>query len=234
MEEFLIKYYIPLTHGVELLAALTGVIYYRKYNYSNAKYFIYFLVFIAIAELVSGYTHFIENDGLFSFLKGTVFQKNYWWGALYWSLGGIMFYSYYFLRIIKTKSFVLVIRISRYFYLIFFFVYIFFNWNDYFIKPFPVINILGAIVIFLCAIFYFIEILKSDVVLTFYKSLNFYIATTIFIWWLIITPIVFFNIYYRHVDWNFIFLKWQIYLFANICMYLTFTIALIWCKPEND
>ncbi len=234
MKNFLLQNYLILTCGVELLAALTGVIYYSKYKYSNAKYFIYFLVFIALAELASSYTYFIENDGVFSFLKGTVFQKNYWFGAVYWSLGGILFYSYYFLKLIKTKSFVLVIKISRYFFLVFFIIYVLFNWNDYFIKPFPVINILGAIIIFLSVIFYFIEILKSDVVLTFYKSLNFYIAATIFIWWIIITPIVFFNVYFRHVDWNFIFLKWQIYLVANIFMYLTFTISLIWCKPESD
>lgn len=234
MKNFLLQNYLLLTYGVELLAALTGVIFYRKYKYSNAKYFIYFLVFIALAELASGYTNFIENDGVFSFLKGTVFEKNYWFGALYWSLGGILFYSYYFLKLLKTKSFVFVIKISRYFFLIFFIIYVLFNWNDYFIKPFPIIDILGAIIIFLSVIFYFIEILKSDVILTFYKSLNFYIAVTIFVWWLIITPLVFFNIYYRHVDWNFIFLKWQIYLFANIIMYLTFTIAFIWCRPEND
>jgi hypothetical protein len=234
VNDFLLQNYMLITHSVEVIAALTGVFFYRKYKYSNAKYFIYFLVFIALAELASGYTNFIENDGVFSFLKGTVFQKNYWFGALYWSLGGILFYSYYFLKLIKTKSFVLVIKISRYFFLVFFIIYVLFNWNDYFIKPFPVINILGAIIIFLSVIFYFIEILKSDVVLTFYKSLNFYIAATIFIWWIIITPIVFFNVYFRHVDWNFIFLKWQIYLVANIFMYLTFTISLIWCKPESD
>ncbi|MFD0835993.1 hypothetical protein ACFQ0I_09475 [Mariniflexile aquimaris] len=219
MKNFLLQNYLLLTYGVELLAALTGVMFYRKYKYSNAKYFIYFLVFIALAELASGYTNFIENDGVFSFLKGTVFEKNYWFGALYWSLGGILFYSYYFLKLLKSKSFVFVIKISRNFFLIFFIIYVLFNWNDYFIKPFPIIDILGAIIIFLSVIFYFIEILKSDVILTFYKSINFYIAVTIFVWWLIITPLVFFNVYYRHVDWNFIFLKWQIYLFANIIMY---------------
>lgn len=234
MKEFLIAYYLPLTYFTEILAALTGVIFYRKYKYTNVKYFIYFLVFIAIAELLAGYTHFIENNGILNFLKGTIFQKNYWFCSLYWDLGSIMFYSYYFLKIIKKRRFIITLKISRYLFLIFFFTYILFNWNDFFIKSFPIIDILGALIIFSCVTFYFIEILESEVILTFYKSINFYIATTIFIWWLIITPIVFFNIYFRHVDWNFIFLKWQIYLFSNIFMYLTFTFALLWCKPQND
>ena len=91
----------------------------------------------------------------------------------------------------------------------------------------------GALIILLCTIFYFIEILQSEKILIFYKSLNFYISAAIFIWWLIVTPIVFYDIYMSNSDWNFIFLRWQIYLFANIIMYLTFTFALIWYKPEK-
>jgi hypothetical protein len=48
--------------------------------------------------------------------------------------------------------------------------------------------------------------------------------------------LVFYDIYNTNGDWNFIFLKWQIYLSANVFMYLTFTFALIFCKPDikND
>ena len=99
---------------------------------------------------------------------------------------------------------------------------------------FLILDILGSLIIFLCTVFYFFEILQSDNILTFYKLLNFYISTAIFIWWLIITPLVFYDIYNSNYDWNFIFLKWQIYLFANIFMYSTFTFALIFCKPEIE
>ncbi|RMZ50932.1 hypothetical protein EB822_06015 [Flavobacteriaceae bacterium PRS1] len=76
--------------------------------------------------------------------------------------------------------------------------------------------------------------LQSETILSFYKSINFYISSTILIWWLVITPLVFFQIYFLNVDWSFIILRWQIYLFMNIFMYSSFTIALIWCKPQND
>ena len=94
--------------------------------------------------------------------------------------------------------------------------------------------VLGAFIILLCISFYFIEILNSDKVLNFYKSINFWISITLLIWWLVITPLVFYDIYFSAVDWNFIILKWQIYLMMNIFMYTSFTIALIWCKPENN
>ena len=234
MNNFLIEHYSLITHFVEILAAVTGILLFNKYKGSSTKYFIYFLVFIALSELASRYTFWVQEGELFSFLDGTVFQRNYWWGTLFWSLGSVMFYSFFFLKIIKTKRFRIILNVSRYSFLVFFFLFIIINWSDYFIRPFPVISVLGAIIIFMCSIFYFLEILESDTILSFYKSINFYIATTIFIWWLIITPIVFFHIYFRNIDWNFIHLKWMIFLVVNIFMYLTFTFALIWCKPQND
>lgn len=96
------------------------------------------------------------------------------------------------------------------------------------------ITIFGALIVLFGAVSYFIEVLKSDKILDFYKSIDFYISATVFIWWLVITPISFYNIYFTTADWNFIILKWQIYLFANIFMYGMFSFALLWCKPQNN
>jgi hypothetical protein len=133
-----------------------------------------------------------------------------------------------------NEGFKMIVKYSGYSFLIFSIIYILLNWDDYFVRFFPIIDILGAVIIFLCTAFYFYEILISEKILTFYKSLNFYISAAIFNWWLIITPLVFYDIYNSRYDWNFIFLKWQIYLFANITMYLTFTFALIFCDSEID
>ena len=70
--------------------------------------------------------------------------------------------------------------------------------------------------------------------LAFYKSINFYISIIIFIWWLIVTPLVFFESYNNTSDWSFVFLKWKIKLLSNVFMYLTFTFALIFCGPEQE
>ena len=119
-------------------------------------------------------------------------------------------------------------------FVLFSIVYISLNIDDFFNSSLPIIGILGAIIIFLCAVFYFLEILLSDSILLFYKSINFYISAAIFMWWLIVTPLVFFENYNTTSDWDFVFLKWQIKLFANIFMYLTFTFGLIWCRPQKD
>jgi len=233
MNDFLLEYYNNITFSVEVLAAVTGLVLYNKYKHTAAKYFIWFLVYLSFCDFSGSYVHYI-NNGPFSFLEGTRFVRNFWWSTLYWKIGAIVFFVFYFNKILTKSHHKQVIKYLGYAFIVFSIIYILCNWSDYFMRFFPIISVVGAFIIFLCCVFYFIEILQSDKILTFYCDINFYITAAIFIWWLIITPIVFYDIYMSHYDWNFIFLKWQIYLFANVVMYVTFTFALIWCKPENE
>ncbi len=234
MEEFLRQNYTLITHFVEILAAVTGLLYLKKYKGTAAIFFIYFLVYIMIIDTLGDYPKFFYKLNKFYLIKDTVFEKNRWWLTICWWIGAILFYSYYFRRVLTTKKYVSILKLSTYTFLVFSVVFIAINWQTFFVKSFPSISIFGAVIIFLCVILYFIEILQSERILTFYKSINFYIAVTILIWWLIITPLVFYDVYFSTADWDFIILKWQIYLFANIFMYLTFAFALIWCKPQTN
>ncbi|SFZ94272.1 hypothetical protein SAMN05428642_10438 [Flaviramulus basaltis] len=234
MEEFLIKNYTIITHSVEILSALTGLLLYRKYKLIAAKFFIWFLVYLSLCDFIGGYVNYIADNDIFSYLKDTVFSRNFWWTTLYWKIGAILFFVFYYNKILKTEVFKIVIKYCCYLFLVFSIIYIIFNWNDYFIRFFPIISVLGAIIIFICTVFYFVEMLQSDRTLTFYKSIDFYISVAIFIWWLIITPIVFYDIYGEYRDINYIHLRRYIYLSANVIMYLTFTFALIFCKPDNE
>lgn len=240
MEEFIKQNYYILATITESLAAVSGLLLYKKYKFTAAKYFIYFLVYLTICDFLGFYAHYVHPEKLFGFLIGTVFEKNHWWTTLYWQIGAILFFSFYYSKILKTKKLRSIIKFSGCAYFFFSISFIILNWDAFFYKFFPILSMLGAIIILLCTVFYFIEILQSDKVLTFYRSINFYISFAIFIWWLIVTPLDFYDVYFAYEvgnpnrDWNFIFLQWEIYLFANMFMYLTFTFALIWCKPEND
>ncbi len=234
LKTFLLEYKNLITFSIEILAAITGILLYKKYKLTAAKYFIWILVYIVIGDTFGQYVFYIKNDGILSFLEGTVFERNYWWATLFWNIGIIVFFAFYYIKILKTERFIKIIKFGGSVFLVFSICYIVLKWEDYFVRYFPVISLLGALIICLCTVFYFIEILQSDRILTFSKSLNFYISASIFIWWLIITPLVFYDIYNVREDVNFIFLRWEIHLYANIFMYLTFTFALIWCNPETD
>jgi hypothetical protein len=234
VEQFLRNNYSFLIHLIEIISALIGIICYKKYKHTYVKYFVFYLIYIALIELIGAYPKHLIRLDLFNVIEGTIFEKNRWWFTIFWKIGGIMFFWFYFQKILKTELYIKVIKYFGLLFLIFSICNIIINFNYFFSHSLPSISIFGTLIILLCTIFYFIEVLQSNRILTFYKSLNFYIAVTIFIWWLIITPLVFYDIYFSTADWDFVILKWQIYLFSNFFMYLIFAIALIVSKPEYD
>lgn len=240
VNQFLLDNYYLFTHSLEFLAAVTGLLLFSRYKTTAAKYFIWFLVYIAIAEALGYYTHFVKPDEFLYFLIGTKFEKNHWWANIFWVIGAIMFFSFYYRQILETYIFRKIIKIASYSFLLFSILYIIANWNAFFNQFFIVLDVLGALIIFLCTTLYFYEILRSEKILVFYRSLSFYISAVIFIWWLIIVPLTFYDIYYKYeigvgvYDRAFVNLRLLIFLFANIFMYLTYTFAFICCKPENE
>ena len=237
MEEFFRQNYGLITRSVEFLAAITGLLYYRKFKHTATRYFILFLVYVSIVVTIGAYPSYFANyEFLVDFkvaFKGTLFERNFWWYNIFWNLGSALFYSFYFAKVLKTSFYVKTVRLAG---IVFFFssiIYIITHWHELFTSQLVFLKIFGAVIIMLCVILYFTEILQSNNVLKFYKSINFYISSIIFIWWLVITPLVFYQVYYSTADWNFVFSRRMIYLFANIFMYGSFTIALIWCKPQN-
>ena len=97
----------------------------------------------------------------------------------------------------------------------------------------PIISVLAALSIITYTTCYFIELLQSDKLLNFYNLFNFYICIAFFFWWLITTPVLFYGVYNSEEDWNFVILKWQIFLFSNILMYLTYAFGLLISKPHE-
>lgn len=232
MKEFLEQNYSLITHSVEIMAAVIGLIFYKKYKYTAVKFFIWFLVYVAVCDFFGSYAEYVKEDSFLSFLKGTIIETNHWWITSTWFIGSILFFSYFYQKTLKTKLYKHILKYGAFVFLIISIIQIVTDLESFFNHFFPLISILGAVIILLCTIFYFIEVLRSENILMFYRYINFYISLAIFIWWLIITPLVFYDIYNSQADWTFVILKWQIYLFANIFMYTTFTIGLIVSKPE--
>lgn len=233
MEEFFENNYSLLTRLVEFIAALTGVLCYKKYKDTPVKYFIYFLVGVLFLELIGSYPRYVKKLEI-TWLKETLFEHNYWFYTIFWKIGSVLFMIFFFRKILKNKIVKEVLKYSALLFLLSAVVYYIFNFKKLFLNFSPYfIDVSGAFIVLFCAAFYFVEVLKTDKILSFYKSIDFYISATVFVWWLIVTPITFYNIYYSASDWNFIVLKWQIYLSANIFMYLTFSFALLWCKPQK-
>ena len=191
MSEFLLKNYEIITLGVEVLAAVVGVILYKKYKFTAAKYFIFFLIYVIFIVVFGRYTYFIYNGGSLNFLEGTLIERNYWWFTIFWSIGAVLFFGWYYSKILYNKLHIKFLKVTLLLFFVVSTLTILLSLPDLFKKPIPIISIIGGLIILLCVFFYFLEVLQNERILNFYKSINFYISCAIFIFWLIKTPLVF-------------------------------------------
>lgn len=232
--ETILDYFAHITLSVEYLAAITGILLFNKFKYSTAKYFIYFLIYVAIIVVIGRYSFLVKNEGVLSFLDETLLEKNYWWFTLFWKIVAVVFFGWYYSKILQNELHQKLLKISVLTFIVISAVIILFNLELYFTNTIPSIQILGAFIIMQCVFYYFMEILQSDKILTFHKSLNFYISCAILLFWLIKTPLAFFEPYYRIADMDYVNLRGYINLFIISFMYITYTIGLIVSKPEYD
>tara|TARA_R110002012_G_scaffold319023_1_gene538495 strand:+ start:45533 stop:46237 length:705 start_codon:yes stop_codon:yes gene_type:complete len=219
---------------LEVLAAMTGLIFFSKYKHTVAKYFVYFLIYIVVFNVIGIYTIFVKNNGFLSFLDNTLLEKNYWWYTLCWSILSVAFYGWYYFKILENINHKKLLKFSLYIFLFYSVFVIIFNWKQFFNAGFVSIKVFGGIIILQCVFYYFLEILQSDKILTFYKSLNFYITCSILISWLVQTPLVFFEHYFGLLDMDYVNLKYFIDLIVITFMYLSFTIGIIVSNPDYD
>ena len=61
MNNFIKEYFLFINEGVIILAAIIGLFCLRKYRNTVVKYFIYFLVYVVIIELLGYYPRFSRN-----------------------------------------------------------------------------------------------------------------------------------------------------------------------------
>jgi hypothetical protein len=236
--DFFLNNYILFVHFVEVLAAVVAIFCYDKYKQTPVKYFIYFLVYVAIMELIGAYPTFVEKYESLSeakeFLKGTKFEENNWFYTIFWTIASAVFYSFYLGQFIESDYSIKVIKYITSIFIISSLVYILLNWNSFFVSSFYFVDIFSASVILLSVVLYFIEVLKSQKVLIFYKSINFYIAAVLLIFFLIKTPLLFYDVYFSRSDMDYLRLNATISILCIAFMYVTFSFALIWCKPQNN
>ena len=235
MKDFIDNYYSIVYRIVILSAALTGILLYKRYKSTHIKYFIWFLVWVVVLEILAYYPRLLIDLGKYDLVKESLLKNNYWVYNFGWVLASTLFYPWFLRKKYKSKTLVKIIKYLQYGFIVLFFVTMFDDFTDFFTKTtsLPIV-LANIIIILLSTIFYLFEILNSDKLLTFFKSIYFYVAAICFVWWLVHTPLTFFQVYYNRADPDFIVLRNFIKLIMNIIMYFGFTIALIVSKPEYD
>lgn len=235
MLKFLTDNFNFITYGFEIVTALIAILAYRKYKNSATKYFIYFLVYIVFVELVGASFVYFPTFPIISYLRSLGFRSTSWYN-LFWMFGSLLFILHYYSNILKIRLNVLMIKILTFLFVFLFLGHVFLNFNAFLKSHSPIYQLLGAFATFICVSLFFLEFIKREIVVNAFKTFSFYASAGLFIWWLVITPMLFFDIYNTENDWDFVNLKRRIFLFTNIFMYTCFAIGLIISKPElkND
>ena len=235
MKELFYQLYLPTVFSLELLAALTGVFYYKKYKHTIVKYFVWFLVFTFVQDTISQVYTKIYKNFFFEEYGMIWLVSNHWWYTLFWDIASSCFYLFYFSLILKTKRNKKILKIAAILFAVSALGIITFNFEHFIWHSFISIDMLNALAIFLCVSMYFIEVLSSNKILDFYKSFNFYVSVVIMLWWLVITPLVFYNhFYYYGQDDAYKLIQLTVYFCANLFMYLSFILLLILYKPNKE
>lgn len=166
------------------------------------------------------------------FIEGTPFERNLWWYNSYHVVKFAVFYFYFsmqFRSIGKRKAFQVIGALFVFILIL----YLIFS-GEFFTQQSTLDAIGSTLLLMIIILTYYIELLKSNRILYFYKSLPFYVSIGLLIWHLSVAPILIYNIYFSTQSPNFMALHGIILLIANIVLYSTFILGFLVCAKMRE
>ena len=200
---------------LEVTAAIVGIIKFKKFKNSYWKWFIYYLVFIAISELLS----------MFVFCYYEPFMSNYYSYFVIPLEFTTIFWLYSYKSLNNKKLFWISIGI----YLISLLPYYMLEDN----KMVKSLNFtIGGFMMSIMIILEYNKQMKSDDILKFRENMMFYINAAVGLFYVGTLPFfAFYNLIVN--DFVFFYDYYIFFLITNILMYTLFSIALLWGKPNT-
>ncbi len=226
---------IVIINFFEVLAAIIGSVYSFKYHKERgSRYLIYFLWLTVFVEVFFGWLpYFIQENEFFHYLRGTILERNSWIYNIEVIIK-FLFYSYFFLSYIKNKK----MRKTLNYGMIFFFITTIINLifsNIFFETISSYTYITGSILLMISIVFYFMEIMNTDEILYFKKTLPFYIAVGALLFHLSMTPLFIYSRYYSNSrSPEYVSIYRLILTLANVFMYSCYSIGFLVCFKSND
>lgn len=194
MVEFFVD---SLFRGVlwELLAAIAAVIYYKRVKSIPLykKIFIFYLCAIFVID-VSGYyaaVAYYSDYRLFSFAKDSVFRQNYWMFNTVKPFAYLVYLQFFIFQI-RSQRLQKILSWAAAVFLIISLLNLILS-GEYFTAYITLTPLAGSILLSICIGCYLFNMITSDKILQFFKSLSFYVAAGALIWHLVFTPMFIYN-----------------------------------------
>lgn len=225
-----------LNYSLEIAACLAGTYYiFKKKNAPKSNlFFVYFLWFTLVVEIIGAYAPiaYFTNYEYFGFVKDTVYRNSTWLYNIYF-LVLYTFTSYYFISILKFFKYIKVLKILL---LVFVFigVGILIISDVFVVKKSLFSSIIGSLLLLLMIVLFYFDLLKSDQIIELKKYLPVYLSAGLLFFTLCTTPLEIFSIYFNVNNDLFIKIRTRILLISNIIMYTTFVIGFLVCSKKDS
>lgn len=205
----------------EILAAIAATIFFFKYKKTSMKYLLLVLWLIVLTEqfgLIMGQKRILLYEN----------KYNYWIFNIMKPIWKLL-YLYIFYKSLENKKYKKWIRNFIAIYI----VSLIINWvflQNFLTEIESYSHIIGAFFIISSAIFYLIELLKSDKIIRFYRKLLFWVSIGLLTFYGGTIPFIIVRDYYANL--NYIHNIYLIIYVLGTLMYLLFAFGFIWSKKE--
>lgn len=205
----------------EILAAIAATIFFFKYKKTSIKYLLLVLWLIVLTEqfgLIMGQKRILLYEN----------KYNYWIFNIMKPIWKLL-YLYIFYKSLENMKYKKWIRNFIAIYI----VSLIINWlflQNFLTEIESYSHIIGAFFIISSAIFYLLELLKSDKIIRFYRKLLFWVSIGLLIFYGGTIPFIIVRDYYANL--NYIHNIYLIIYLLGTLMYLLFTFGFIWSKKE--
>ncbi len=216
-EDLILILYIAIF--IELITAIIGTFYFKKYKSTKLKYFVIFLWYTAINEFVVGI-----------YLKRYV---DFQWGDLFYNIYYAISFTYFFLLyknyLINKKN-----KNCSYFFLMTYLVLLIVNgFYQNYIYELQIIPYIAASSFLIITIsLYFIEILNSQRVLYVSKNLLFWISIGLLLYHIGNIPFRILRNYY--IDLTDATVAFLLGVFLTVTMNICFIIGFVWSNNKQQ
>ncbi len=220
---------------LEIGAAVAGTIYLNraKYPVPYSKLFVGYLWLVVLVEIIGYYPtfNFFTHFSYMPFVEGTVFERNFW---LYNSYNIVKFaiYFIFFIAQLRSKSSIQVFKLVLAGFVITAILNLIFT-DVFYTRSSTYTYITGSLTLMILIFVYYMELLRSDRILFFYKSLPFYISVGLLLWNVTITPLFIYNKYFTSASPEFVSLHSTILRVSNFFLYGIYITAFIICSSKS-
>lgn len=200
----------------EFMAVAIGIFKFKKFRNSYWKYFIYYLIFIFLAEMTS------------EFILGNFQEyREYYYDFFIIPIEFLFLYWLFAYKSLNNKK---LFWISCGIYLTSFIPHILFFKKGSLVYSFNYVT--GTFLLSIMIILEFNKQMKTDDILKFRENIMFYINTGSCLFYVGSLPFfAFYSLLLKNmVIWNSYYI---FFMFTNILMYILFSIALLWGKPNT-